>query len=508
MTETAIEQESVRPTLIYGSVPPDINGIMYKNGVGRIKLNNNLYFEHWFDGDGMATSLQFFGNGQSPLFTTKYILTNRYLKQGNVTDKFLANGAWTQCTDWYRNILAQPNNPSNTNLFYFNNKLFSLCEGGYPIQLDKYNLNTINNAYTFNNKLSSFFGAHPKIYFNQELDANVMINIGISISPPSTNFVLYIYSILENETEDILNTNYINLPYNCLIHDFLITNNYIIILLSPYIMSSKNILKSVLFGADSLGNYQEWRPELGSYLYILDKHSLNLIINKQIETISSWHWINGYDDENNNIYTKLLAFPVEKRGELEHRMKNLFKDDSVEDITADLFGGILGLDINLKYDDIDISLNDYKELNEKIEAFELPEINTNYMSSSSLRYLYTNSISENGLFLDSLQKIDFKTNENMIYSDIDKNIYLYSPLFVESQLSQSSPSQNKEDDGYIICYGYNVNKHNSLIYIFNASNITKPLTIMELEYHVPILFHGTFVYNHDDHQSSSSSSSL
>ena len=46
---------------------------------------------------------------------------------------------------------------------------------------------------------------------------------------------------------------------------------------------------------------------------------------------------------------------------------------------------------------------------------------------------------------------------------------------------------------YIICYGYNVNKHNSLIYIFDAGDISMPMTIMELPIHVPILFHGTFV---------------
>ena len=260
--------------------------------------------------------------------------------------------------------------------------------------------------------------------------------------------------------------------------------------ISPYIMSSTNILKSILFGLDSLGNYQEWKPELGSYLYILDKYSLKIIANKQIETISSWHWINGYDDGSSNIYTRLLSFPVDKRAELEYKMQNLFKDDSVEDITPDLFGGILGININnldINSGDFQLSLNHYNELNDKIEAFELPEVNQKYITSSNMRYLYTNSISENGLFLDSLQKIDLKTESNQVYTDIDNNIYLYSPLFIPLNNAQ------KEDDGYIICYGYNVNKHNSLIYIFDAHDISMPMTIMELPIHVPILFHGTFV---------------
>eukprot|EP01084_Bolivina_argentea_P116257 206588_1 len=133
ISEIAEEHDSISPEIIFGKIPTNIKGYVYKNGAGRIKLNNNLFYTHWFDGDGMATLLQFNGNGQLPLFTSKYIQTNRFITQGNETSYFKIRGAWTEATYWYNNILSQPTNPSNTNILYFNNKLFSMCEAGTPI---------------------------------------------------------------------------------------------------------------------------------------------------------------------------------------------------------------------------------------------------------------------------------------------------------------------------------------------------------------------------------------
>ena len=319
-----------------------------------------------------------------------------------------------------------------------------------------------------------------------ELNANVLMNFGMSISPPSTAFNLEIFAIKEAENEEFIKRNSIKLPYNCLLHDVLVTEHFIVILVSPYIMTSANILKSILFGSDSLGNYQEWRPELGSFVYVLDKFSLTVVFSQKIQSISYWHWINGYDDDAGNLYLRLVAFPSSKRSELEYRMKHLFNDDSVSDISADLFGGIIGLNVNLSNHQIEIL--PLGELNDQIEPFELPEINEEFGESAALQYVFTNSISPNGKFLDSLQKIDVLNNVSSVYTDIEQNIYLTGPHFI------SSANGKKEDDGYIVCYGYSVNDDMSLIYVFNASNISLPLAVMEMRnVHVPILFHGTFV---------------
>ena len=90
------------------------------------KINNNLYYGHWFDGDGMATSLSFSGNGALPKFTSKFIQTRKYIKQRNEQNEILAKGAWTQSTRWYNNIFKHPSNPSNTNLVYFSNQLLMI----------------------------------------------------------------------------------------------------------------------------------------------------------------------------------------------------------------------------------------------------------------------------------------------------------------------------------------------------------------------------------------------
>eukprot|EP01084_Bolivina_argentea_P120778 214125_1 len=266
MTETAEEHHNIAPQILFGSIPSDIKGSAYKNGAGRIKLNDDLFYGHWFDGDGMISLLQFAGNGATPVFTSKYIQTDKYKLQGSDTHSITVRGAWTQTTHWYHNLFKQPLNPSNTNLVYFNDKLLSICEGGLPVQIDPHTLKTINNKYSFNGQLHSFFSGHPKVYFNSDLSTNVLINIGISISPPSPAFNLHVYAIKEALNEAFIAQKIIPLPYNCLVHDFLMSNRYIVILVSPYVISTMNVFKSVVFGMGALGNYQEWKAELGSFV--------------------------------------------------------------------------------------------------------------------------------------------------------------------------------------------------------------------------------------------------
>ena len=38
---------------VWGSMPPDLNGVFYRNGPGRFELGGERY-HHWFDGDGFA----------------------------------------------------------------------------------------------------------------------------------------------------------------------------------------------------------------------------------------------------------------------------------------------------------------------------------------------------------------------------------------------------------------------------------------------------------------------
>jgi len=491
--DTATDQHAISPTVIFGAVPKDIRGSLYQHGIGRVKLNEKLYYDHWFDGDGMATLLRFPGDGATPTFTSKFVETPRFITQGNETTYFKVRGAWTQSSKWYLNALHPPTSPSNTNLLFFNGKLLSLCEGGQPIELDADSLSTLrhSSAFTFGSQLRpfEFFSAHPKLYWNEALNANVLINHGLSIAswPPSTTFTLNVFAIAETEGSPFIAQNSLALPYNCLVHDLLVTERFVVIVVSPFVMSVTDILKSVVLGTDSFGNYQRWRPELGSYVFVLDKFSLELIAKKRFEAVSFWHWIHGFDYGDGQIIARLPRFPTETRAELEWKMANLFKIENVS-IGEDMFGGIAALHIDLSdLSDVRVRIEDETELNAITRPFELAAINEEFAASADFRYAYTNSFSHNGLYLDSLQKIDFATKQATSYSDADKHIHLSAPLFVPA------PQPTREDDGYVVSYGYAIDTGNALVYIFNASNISSPLAILKLGVGVPLFLHGSFV---------------
>ncbi|KAJ1639429.1 retinal pigment epithelial membrane protein-domain-containing protein [Pavlovales sp. CCMP2436] len=137
------------------SLPPELSGVLYRNGAGRIRVGEALY-SHWFDGDGFVTRLALSSSSSSDsgvkaVSSGRYVRTARFLAQEGTTDQMVMRGAWTPRGDGglLANAGRLPTNPANTNVARLppDGKLYALCEGGRPVELDPRTLETNGGEY-------------------------------------------------------------------------------------------------------------------------------------------------------------------------------------------------------------------------------------------------------------------------------------------------------------------------------------------------------------------------
>ena len=127
------EEHDYRIEEIDGQVPATLRGTLFRNGSGRNELGGQ-WFLHWFDGDGMISSLRFGDDGIR--------FRNRYVRTDNYRDETAAGHIMHRGFGKMRpggilaNAFRLPANVSNTSVLMEGDRLLSLWEGGPPIVLD------------------------------------------------------------------------------------------------------------------------------------------------------------------------------------------------------------------------------------------------------------------------------------------------------------------------------------------------------------------------------------
>jgi all-trans-8'-apo-beta-carotenal 15,15'-oxygenase len=123
-----------------GSVPPALNGTLFRNGPGINKIGGQ-WLAHWFDGDGMLSQISF-ADGRVH-YRNRYVDTPKHRAESKA-GKILYRGFGTMRPGGLlANALRTPGNASNTSVVYHASKLLTLWEGGPPYRLNPADLATI-----------------------------------------------------------------------------------------------------------------------------------------------------------------------------------------------------------------------------------------------------------------------------------------------------------------------------------------------------------------------------
>jgi carotenoid cleavage dioxygenase len=204
-----------------GKIPTDLAGAFYRTGPDAqfpLRAGNIP-----FDGEGHVSMFRF--NNGHVNFKSRFVRNERYVAQEKA-GKILF--------PMYRNpYLDDPSvkglsrGTHNTHIIHHNGMLLALKEDSPPAAMDLNTLATIDPDYRFNDQLkSASFTAHPKL----DSKTGNLVAFGYEAKGHNTTDVnVFEYTPTGKKVWDV----WINVPYVGMLHDFAVTENYIVFYVIP-----------------------------------------------------------------------------------------------------------------------------------------------------------------------------------------------------------------------------------------------------------------------------------
>jgi len=340
--EPALETDRIAVTDIVGCIPEDLSGTICRSGPGRIRVLDSQY-GHWFDGDGILSSVSLDGASQSASFALKYVETDRFKAQqrrnapypetrGAAPEErpgFGLAGAWTKRSQgkWWQNFGRFPTNPANTAPLFFGQgegggkpRLLALCEGGPPVEVDAATLETLGDL-TLDGpgaKATSTFSAH----YSTDPKTGDIYNHGLILGASASLNVMR----LDGEGMELKAQADEPLPYFTFVHDAALSQSHLAYITTPWVIPDGGVLK-VITGQAAFGDLYEWRPELGCNIRLHGKGDLKLSHDVSIPTMTLYHLLDAWEDDGAGELRLRCASLDGEREVLEARFADLYRAD-------------------------------------------------------------------------------------------------------------------------------------------------------------------------------------
>ncbi|MTV36472.1 carotenoid oxygenase family protein [Duganella radicis] len=433
---------------VLGRLPPDLNGIFYRNGPGRYALGGERY-HHLFDGDGFAQRWQIADGKVSHI--GRYVATQKFEEESKA-GRFLypAFGTYVGRKGVKNNDTI---NVANTNLLPFNGGLYALWEGGSATEMDPQTLAT-RGIKTWRKDLKAMpFSAHPKMD-----PEGGLWNFG---NMPGADQLL-IYRL--NQRGEVTRTAMIPVPQLNMVHDFVVSGRHLIFLLAPYDMRP---------GPErSLGESLYWEGDKRPLrAVVVAKDTLTLRQVFELPARSVFHLGNAYED---GACTRLDAVlhdgdalvktALEVRGQI--RPVSAYGSNTVQ-ITLDYASG-QAREARL------------------FGVSEFPRVAPQVVSARHRKLLVLGA-SGRELILDSVNLIDTDSGKVDGYA-------FGAGWEVEEHVLVPRRGARSETDGYVVGVAQDKHHGQTVLTVFDAHNIKAgPMALARLPYRAPLCFHGNFL---------------
>lgn len=433
-----------------GEMPEALTGTLYRNGPGRWQDHTGRPLHHLFDGDGMISAFTI--EGGMVHYRNRYVRTQHYRGR---------SGTRHVGTDAAGGILANagrlPTNLANTNVIEHAGHLYALWEGGPPYEVDPETLETMGLR-RFGGELRwvGAYSAHPCICPS----SGDMFNFGVEFIP---NPHLRVYRT--DRRGRLKHYRSVSLPYVAMVHDFAITERYLVFLISPIIPDGIPIA----LGLKAFGDAMKFHPERGSSFILIPRDG-GKIRRIDHDAVLQFHLSNAFDD----------------------------RGDVVVDVITYDSGELLDCIARFRTSPLDRAPSQFtrfritasgRVIREPISdrSCEFPRHHPD-REGRPYRYAYFNSRNRLGTMYDAITKLDLSDNTETAYAaDCPGNSFC-EPVFTPR------PGAVDEDDGWLLSVEYQAAMHTSRLVVLDARDPRRgPIATAQLTHHVPQGFHGNFV---------------
>lgn len=434
---------------IGGAIPAQLRGTLYRNGPGRWEAQSGRPLHHLFDGDGMVSAFTIHDRGVR--YKNRYVRT-RHFRRGSG-----GRNMGTQSPGGLVfNIARLPPNLANTNVVEHAGHLYALWEGGPPHEIDPVTLNTLG-VRRFDGELRwmGSYSAHPSFC----PASGDMFNFGVEFIPRPH---LRIYRT--DRYGKLKHFRSAPMPYVAMVHDFSITQRYLVFFVSPIIPDAV----PVALGLKPLGDALSYRPERGSAVILVPRDGGKI---RHIDTDATlvFHLSNAFDDRD-DVVIDAITYADGCLLERIARFHTQALDDAPSTFTR--------FRITSSGRVLKEALSD--------SACEFPRHHSGYEGMPH-RYSYYNTRRHLRSFYDSITKLDLQDYAETTYTSDGVGNSFCEPVFTPR------PGATVEDDGWLLTVEYQAQEHTSRLVILDAQDIAAgPIATAQLRQHLPQGFHGSY----------------
>lgn len=270
---------------VEGKWPQALKGIFYRTGPAQHERAGERY-AHWFDGDGMAHAWHI-GDGRVA-HKARMIKTPKYMAEEKA-GRFLRPAFGTAVDNEAAIASADGMNVGNINMLRLGDEVLALWEGGSSIALDPDSLET-KGFKVFSEETKGLpFSAHHKI----DPDGTIW-NFGVANSIGK----LILYHI--SRDGKLLNVVAHDHDPNGMVHDFLVTEKNLIVLVPPLYQDQMR--------APYIDSFS-WHAGEASHGFIFDKETLSLQRRFELPGDFHFHFGNAWEEMDGTLRFDYCATP-------------------------------------------------------------------------------------------------------------------------------------------------------------------------------------------------------
>ena len=444
--------------IVEGEIPADLSGTLYRNGPNQRFRPRGEY--HLFAGDGMVHAFHI-KDGQVD-YRNRWVRTSKWKIEDREGRAVINAMNPFDCEPEYSDfVLVDKEGLANTAVVWHADRLLAMEEGHPPYEIDPQTLDSIG-TWTFRGKLHTAMTAHPKV---DPQTGEMLFFAYMATGPFAADVMVHKVDAQGILAESIL----IPTPYSSMVHDFVITENYILIPVMPISGS----LERAMEGAPPFA----WEPEKGMHIGVLPRHggTAEDIRWLDMDLSFAFHFMNGFD------------------------VDGVISVDACQMDHAPLFptvdGGSTGpTEPHLTRWTIDMNAAEPRVEFARIDEFqsEFPQCDPRYAGQSYRHGWYTSPdgevasvIEENGSLFNVIGHYDHQTHTEDRYS--------CGQAMVSEALFVPKADDAAEGEGYLLAVVTSLETGNSSLFIFDALDVASgPVAKAHLSHRVPPGFHGTW----------------
>jgi carotenoid cleavage dioxygenase len=412
---------------ITGAIPPELNGLYVRNGPNE----HTGPSEHFFGGDGMLHGVRLEG-GKALWYRNRYVDTPVYREESS------GFGApeLTHTT-------------SAVSLIHHGGKLLSLGEFGYPYEIDPEDLST-RGVYTYDGNLITNMTAHPKV----DPVSGELIFFGYNVMEP------YLTYMRANAAGEMVQVEPIDTLAPSMMHDFAVTENYVIFMELP-------IIFSWWLAVTGDGLPFRWDDGAACRFGVMPRTGISADVQWfDVDPCFIFHTMNAFES-GDSLYMDAA------------RYDSLWVTSS-HDFNHPAY--LTRFEMNRKTGKVtETRLDD--------QSMEFPQMHRG-LWTRPYRYGYglasesnMGEMSYDGAI--GFMKYDLDSGGSERF-ELDEGFAPNEAFFV--------PTSDGEDEGYLLSYIYDKATHTSALWVFDAQRLTAgPVAKIELPVRVPQGFHGVWV---------------